>query len=341
MTPFRYTSLTRIAPLAQTPFRVQPLGRNAWASGDYVACDVVDACGFRAIELPDGRMSEAAPGDVLVGALGRRYATLEATGSFEEADPDGRLHLLTSAGLLGGATSCAAELPPLLVLRYQGHIFMDEERATMRRFVEPVKARAYDVPTVLLVGTSMSAGKTTAGKLAVRHLAHAGLRVVGAKLTGAGRYRDILAFLDAGAAAIVDFVDAGLPSTVVPEAEYERALAHLLARLAHAEADVAVVEIGASPMEPYNGAAAIEAVAPHVVATLLAASDPYAVVGVMEAFGIRPDLVCGRTTSTRAGIELAERLSGVRALDLTTASATEDLGRLLLDRLHRPSPAAD
>jgi hypothetical protein len=331
MIPYRFSSLTRIAPLTRVPFRLQPVDRDDWASGDYVACDIVDACGFRAIELPDGRMSEAAAGDVLVGALGRRHATLEATGTFEKAD--GALHLLTSAGLLGGATSCAAELPPLLALHYRGHVFLDGEKATMARFVEPVPPLPFETPTVLLVGTSMSAGKTTAGKMAVRHLTQAGLRVVGAKLTGAGRYRDILAFLDAGAVAVYDFVDAGLPSTVVPVAEYEPALAHLLTCLARAEADVAVVEIGASPMEPYNGAAAIEALTPHVVATLLAASDPYAVVGVMEAFGMEPDVVCGRTTSTQAGIELAQRLSGVRALDLSTASATRALGRLLLDRL--------
>jgi uncharacterized NAD-dependent epimerase/dehydratase family protein len=210
---------------------------------------------------------------------------------------------------------------------------VDEEKATMQRYVEPVAPRPYTTPTILLVGTSMSAGKTTAGKLAVRQLTRAGLRVAGAKLTGAGRYRDILGFLDTGAVAIFDFVDAGLPSTVVPVAEYERALETLLTRLAHVEADVVVAEIGASPMEPYNGTAAIEAVSPHVVATLLAASDPYAVVGVMEAFGIRPDLVCGRATSTRAGVELAQRLAGVPALDLTTSCAADALGRMLLERL--------
>ena len=49
--------------------------------------------------------------------------------------------------------------------------------------------------------------------------------VIGTKLTGAGRYRDILAMQDAGADYIFDFVDAGLPSTVVSEREYRRALA--------------------------------------------------------------------------------------------------------------------
>jgi hypothetical protein len=38
-----------------------------------------------------------------------------------------------------------------------------------------------------------------------------GLNVVGAKLTGAARHRDVPCFEDAGAAAVVDFVDAALP----------------------------------------------------------------------------------------------------------------------------------
>jgi hypothetical protein len=209
----------------------------------------------------------------------------------------------------------------------------------MARFVEPVPPLPFETPTVLLVGTSMSAGKTTAGKLAVRQLVRAGRRVVGAKLTGAGRYRDVLAFADAGAAAIFDFVDVGLPSTVVPEAEYETALAELLPRLAGAEADVAVVEIGASPLEPYNGTAAIRAVGPHVVATILAASDPYAVVGVMRAFEVQPSLVCGRAANTLAGVELVQRLTGVPVLNLMDPCAPAALCRLLHTWLGpRPGP---
>ena len=85
----------------------------------------------------------------------------------------------------------------------------------MRDYVQDVPEREFGLPVVLLVGTSMSAGKTTSAKVIVRLLREAGLAVVGAKLTGAGRYRDILAMQDAGAEHIFDFVDAGLPSTVV------------------------------------------------------------------------------------------------------------------------------
>ncbi len=66
----------------------------------------------------------------------------------------------------------------------------------------------------------MSAGKTTTGRLIVHELHDMGHKVIGAKLTGAGRYRDVLSFRDAGAAAVFDFVDAGLPSTVEPEAKF-------------------------------------------------------------------------------------------------------------------------
>lgn len=340
MMPPRFSSLTRIAPLDGAPFEVQPIGRDDWASGDYVACDVVDVGGLRSLELADGRMSELARGDILIGVLGRRHATLEATGTFEAAEAEGPLHLLTSAGLVGVETSRAAAIPRLCTLRYRGHVLDGDQKATMRRYVLTVPARPFQTSTVLLVGTSMSAGKTTAGKLAVRQLARSGQRVVGAKLTGAGRYRDVLAYADAGAAAIFDFVDVGLPSSIVPEAEYAEVLPGLLARLAGVGADVAVVEIGASPLEPYNGALAIEAIAPHVVTTILAASDPYAVVGVMNAFDIQPDLVCGRAANTLAGIELSQRLSGVPAVDLTAPGAGEVLGRFLLDRLEAPPLAS-
>ena len=173
------------------------------------------------------------------------------------------------------------------------------------------------VPVVLLVGTSMSSGKTTTGRLVVHELERMGLNVVGVKLTGAGRYRDILSYRDAGASAIFDFVDAGLPSTVVDEAHFRDVIRPLLHHIAGLKPDVAVVEAGASPLEPYNGTAAIEELGEdNIRCKILCASDPYAVVGVEQAFGLRPDLVTGPATSTSAAIDLVRKLSGVEALNV-------------------------
>jgi acetylornithine deacetylase/succinyl-diaminopimelate desuccinylase-like protein len=230
-------------------------------------------------------------------------------------------------------TSRSALLPSLPSHLYKGHVLIGREKATMRDYAPDVSEREFELPVVLLVGISMSAGKTTSAKLIVRLLKGEGLAVVGAKLTGAGRYRDILSMQDAGAQHIFDFVDAGLPSTVVPEKEYRKILRRLLSRIAAADADVLVAEVGASPLEPYNGAAAIEEIGPNVRCTVLSASDPYALTGVTSAFGNRPDLVTGLATSTSAGIELVEKLSGIKALNVLDRSSLASLRAILKDTL--------
>jgi hypothetical protein len=330
-----YGSLTRIAPLQQRGFMVRPISRDEWDAGDYVVGRVCQPPrGYTEVEVPTGRMVEVAEGTDIVGALGTRHATLEVTGTWEKIGDNGQMDLLTSAGLFGTMTSTSPHAKQLIATEYRGHVLLDGEKATMRQFVSAVPHQPFAVPTVLLTGTSMSAGKTTAARAIIRRLRMAGLRVLGAKLTGAGRYRDILHMADAGAHAIFDFVDGGLPSTVHPEEAYRPVVHELLSKMAAAEPDVAVVEIGASPLEPYNGAAAIEAIKSSVRCTVLAASDPYAVHGVMHAFGMRPDLVTGIAANTRAGIELIEALCNVPALNVTDPESLPDLNRILANTLN-------
>ena len=192
----------------------------------------------------------------------------------------------------------------------------------------------FGIPVVLLVGTSMSSGKTTTGRLVVHELERMGLNVIGAKLTGAGRYRDILSFRDAGATAVFDFVDAGLPSTVVPEAEFRRVIRPLLHHINGLNPDIAVIEAGASPLEPYNGTAAMEEVGENNVrCKILCASDPYAVVGVEKAFGLRPDLVTGPATSTSSAVDLVKKLTGVDALNIMDPECLPALRNVLKETL--------
>jgi hypothetical protein len=207
----------------------------------------------------------------------------------------------------------------------------DGRKLNMRDFVVPLPSAIPLAPVILLVGTSMSAGKTTTARVVVRMLAERGLRVLACKLTGAARYRDILSCLDVGAEYVMDFVDAGLPSTVCPESDYVPAIEHLLARMAALEPDVIVAEAGASPLEPYNGTEAYRRLAPLVKVSILCASDPYAVLGVQKAFGLTPDLVAGPAANTTAAVELVQRLTGVRALNLLERGGAEEL-RMLLDR---------
>jgi len=277
-----------------------------------------------------------AQGDLVVGALGTRYATLEVTGGWEQIEEDGQMYALTSAGLFGQVTSKSPFCPDPIPLQYRGHVCLDGRSVTMRQFVPDGPYASFSTPIVLLVGTSMSAGKTTTAKIIVRQLKRAGFSVLGAKLTGAGRYRDILGMSDAGADWIFDFVDVGLPSTVCKEADYRTALDRLLGRMGAQEADVAVIEIGASPMEPYNGDIAYQALKKDVRCTILCASDPYAVYGVMKAYQMIPDVVGGIATNTRAGIDLIEKLCQVPALNVLEEEGVPRLNNVLARSLGLP-----
>jgi len=177
----------------------------------------------------------------------------------------------------------------------------------------------------------MSAGKTTSAKIIVRQLKRAGLRVVGTKVTGAGRYRNILAMRDAGADAVFDFVDVGLPSSITEEDHYRERLTDLLGIIVEAAPDVIVAEAGASPLEPYNGDTALAHLRISVVMTVLCASDLYSVVGVMRSYDIlKPDIVAGVATSTSAEVEVVEKPTNTKALNLLNPDAIPTL-RALLD----------
>ena len=334
-----FGSLTRITDLPTEPFDVEARPRTEWSTGDYVVGLVTDTSGYRTIELPNGRDMEVAEGDAIVGAFGTRSATLEITGSWRAIDDDRTMHALTRAGLFGRAESRSTLVQRPLELRYHGHVLRGGAPVTMRDAAPTVEERPFTTPTVLFVGTSMSAGKTTAARIVTRRLTRMGLDVLGAKVSGAGRYRDMLSIQDAGADWGFDFVDVGLPSTVVPTDEYRTAVRQLLSRMAAAPADVAVVEIGASPLEPYNGSIAIEELQDALAMTVLCASDPYAVLGVETAFDmLSPDLVTGIATNTAAGIALLEQLTDRPAFNIRDKETHDHLDALLHDRLGLGTP---
>ena len=330
MTSVHYGSVTRIADLPAWPLPFEVLERDAWASGDYVVAEVRrESLTTEVVERTDGRLVMPMAGDWVVGALARRYATLEVTGTFEAVGSDHRMRVLTSGGCMGAVTSRSLFAASLLPLVYRGHLVGDAGKLRMRDFVPDPPEASFDMPVVLLAGTSMSAGKTYSGRVAVRELKKLGHEVVAAKLTGAGRWHDTLSFRDAGADHTFDFVDAGLPTTVVPADEYRDAVGGLLARMAATGATAAVIEAGASPLEPYNGGTLVEMLGDAVRYTILSASDPYAVVGIRTAWRNEFDLVAGPTTNTEAGVALVRELTGLPALNLLDVDTHADLGQRL------------
>lgn len=326
------TSLTRIANWKENELRIKHVELKDWSYGDYVLCEVKTP-GEVNIELPTGRMAPVMTGDLLIGALGTRHATLEATGSWRSVGEDGQMQVLTGAGLFGKLTSKSMLLPDVIDISYVGHIIADGEIQSMSDFIPDIPIIDYNTPTIIFVGTSMSSGKTTSARIVIRMLKDQGMKVVGGKLTGAGRGRDILTMSDAGADAIYDFVDVGLPSTVVDPNIYEERLPILLSLIQAVNADVAILEVGASPLEPYNGDIAIDSIRKHVKCAVLSASDPYAVLGVMESYGFKPHLVTGPASNTLAGTQLIKKLCKVDALNILDPNNYKVILELILNKL--------
>jgi hypothetical protein len=103
--------------------------------------------------------------------------------------------------------------------------------------------------------------------------------------------------------------------------------------MAATEVDVAVIEAGASPLEPYNGAAAVDLVRNQICLCVLCATDPYAVVGMIRTFNIQPDIVAGIACNTQAGIDLIEKMTHIRAMNLTDPVSYPPLDEILVEKL--------
>jgi hypothetical protein len=340
MTQTFLASLARIADFDRNPYDFHPLDQAQWDAGDYVITEVTgERSDLYVVESCKGEMLPVKAGDQVIGALGRREATLEGVGSFHDV-VQGKMDALTGAGLIGKFTSYSILLPKPLALRYRGHIVRDGCKITMKQFAMRLDEGEFAVPTILIIGTSMSAGKTVTGRRVCEILSTAGLDVVGAKLTGAGRYRDVVSFRQAGARTIFDFVDVGLPSTVVPEDEFREAIRPLLSHIGSLQPDFLVAETGASPLEPYNVGPAIEELGDNIACILLAASDPYAVVGVEKAFGVKPDLVTGPAANTSAAISLVRKLADLPAINVIDRDTLPEFAAFLETRLGRSLLAA-
>jgi hypothetical protein len=327
-------SLTRIADFDRNPYDIHPLAQELWESGDYVLTEVTGTpSDHYRIEDCSGKMVPVEPGDQVIGALGHREGTLEGVGSYTKV-VHGKMHAMTSAGLLGRFTSFSIMLQRPMSLVYRGHIARDHRKMTMAQFALQTDEAGYATPTILIVGTSMSAGKSVTGRRLCEVLSAGGFKTIGMKLTGAGRYRDIVSFRKAGAFEVYDFVDVGLPSTIAPEEEFRPRIRSLLAHVNSRKPDFVVAESGASPLEPYNGETAIEELGDNICCTILCASDPYAVVGVRDAFEFPPDLVAGPAAQTSAAAALVRKLTGLRTINVIDRKTLPEFREFLEGKLN-------
>ena len=312
------------------------LDRNAVVSdnipaeaGTVIACRVLNAKrAYNTLEDVHGRKLALHPGDVIAGALGHRNALYGYSGVVpDEVHVGDELQLLNLGGVIGtGAEPCPSHGEPFQ-LQVLGSVLEFPYLATrvgvpanIQRGALPGGAMpdAADLPPlVVLVGTCMDAGKTTAAAALIHQWSHGGLRVAAGKLTGVSLRRDVLEMRDCGAEPVGLFTDFGVVTTDESNAV---AAAHGLVRhLSESQPDRIVLEMGDGLLGTYGVRALLSdpALSAAIQATIVCAQDPVGAQGAQrilrEEYGLETDVLSGRVTDTPVGLAFCRDELGVPA----------------------------
>ena len=235
---------TRRVPQGAACAILPPVGEPV--SGDLVLARV-DAIGHHGyLHMMNGRRRHLFEGDEVVVAYGNRYASNQ----FEARVPAtlGPCHLVAGGGLAGRVLSWHVSITrgPTAITPIGLLADSSGKRINLRDFaLAPLGPSREHKPTpIAVVGTSMDSGKTQTAVHLVRGLIAAGLRVGYAKVTGTGAGGDYWWLKDAGAEPVLDFTDAGVPSTYLSSAEeVENVLLSLADHVASHGVDAMVLEI--------------------------------------------------------------------------------------------------
>ncbi|HEX8230340.1 MAG TPA: hypothetical protein VF826_13630 [Chloroflexia bacterium] len=262
------------------------------------------------LELRGGRMARIIKGDLIAGVLGERQALKGFVGSIPaHIEPGDTLHILNMGGVIGVCSSANSDFGTPLQVRVIGSVMHDGQPANIMDNAVPwQKSLRESAPIILVSGTCMNAGKTTAACEIVRELTSRGYRVAAAKLAGVATQRDLLNMQDHGAVCALSFSDAGLPSTTRTDSCLVPAAKGVLSALSACNPDAIVVEFGDGIMGHYGVDILLRdrELMSHVRAHILCANDLVAAWGglrYLEEMGVSVDCVSGPATDNSAGVD--------------------------------------
>lgn len=295
---------------------------SAPKAGDLVLARVVSIGHHTKLESPEGRRQAMYPGDEIIVAYGHRYAPDQ----FEAKVPDNleECDLVAGGGIASSMlarhskTRNPTRIQPIGLLRdWMGRTVNLSAFATCKP--SPMRGRA-SARVIVVVGTSMNAGKTTTAAMLIRGLTRAGLRVGAAKVTGTGSGGDMWSMLDAGARTAVDFTDAGHASTAgVPLDDLAKVSLALVGHAAHGN-DVAVIEVADGLFqEETAGLLQCPEFVDAIDSVILAAGDAMgAAYGHrwLSDHGLPISLIAGCVSSSPLGLRETECATGLKVATL-------------------------
>ncbi|MCG8488811.1 MAG: hypothetical protein MI756_15155 [Chromatiales bacterium] len=223
--------------------------------GDIVLATVEQLGQHKRIELDNGRRATIEPGDLVILAYGNRYAPDQ----FEGVVP----YSLSSCSMIAAGGIAATEITrhrkmvEATKIRPVG-VLADEQGKALNLSDYRLPDTSCDTPRLPLFvscGTSMNSGKTHTACSLIRGLTAMGYSVGAIKITGTGAGGDLWRMWDSGAKHVLDFTDAGMPSTYLASQEALLEVAELLLDRIATDSDVNVVvaEIADGVSHPETG----------------------------------------------------------------------------------------
>ncbi len=187
-------------------------GNHTPQAGDLVLAKVTHLGHHKRSERVDGRRARLIEGDEVILAYGNRYAPDQ----FEAVVPDhlGPCHMVAAGGIAATALSWHSRIVGPTQVEPIGLIGdASGKPLNLNAYAEPSANTVADIPNVVVVGTSMNAGKTTSAAHIIYGLKKAGYKVGAMKVTGTGAGGDLWMMQDYGAEVALDFTDAGYPTS--------------------------------------------------------------------------------------------------------------------------------
>lgn len=279
---------------------------------------------YNKLELTTGRFSTIHIDDILVVTLGNRRALKGFVGEVpKELKPGDIIHLLNLGGVAGTCTSANKKIvgQPLKV-EVIGAIMRKGKHLNIKnykRFSLSDKIKT-DIPLVIISGSCMEVGKTTAASEIIKAAAREGYRVCGAKVAGIAAMRDAMSMEDYGAVKAISMIDAGYASTATEENATVGITKGAINYLAKEKPDFIIVELGDGIFGEYGVMEILKdkEVQAHISAHIGCAGDPMSAMEMYQVcrrIGVPLHVVSGPVTDNSVGINFIKKQLKVAAIN--------------------------
>lgn len=285
--------------------------------GDVVYGKIVRLGQHSELENKFGRIHTINDGSKAVFVYGNRYAPDHYEG-FIPKEAVAELDLIARSGVIGEVSAKNSSVKDPTRVKVLGYVCDDDGSVVnTKHYPLILPTQIVKKPNrsklILVVGTSMNAGKSTSAGACVWALSTMGHEVRASKVTGTASLKDILRMQDAGAKVVNDFTHFGYPSTyMLDEPELLRIFNHLDLKYGNNPKNYWVVELADGVLQRETAMLlASEDVRSRIHRLVFAAYDAFGAVGGIDVlknrFGLIPDAISGRCSGSPLALrELGE-----------------------------------